>query len=125
MLLLQMKQLDGEILTVAFIQVTHGELNEVPLETLSAVAQNVFLPMLSSTGNQEGWPDVVAREVTDNLHRFVANSKRTACSRRRGYLQMKAIPFQSNITMHGRIFALESRLIPYMLAVPCLQLMSA
>jgi hypothetical protein len=57
------------------LQVTHGELNEVPLETLSAVAQNVFLPLLTSTGNQEGWPDVVAREVTDNLHRFVANSK--------------------------------------------------
>jgi hypothetical protein len=57
------------------VQVTHGELNEQPLETFSAVAQSVFLPLLTSCSNQEGWPDVVAQEVTKNLHQFVANSK--------------------------------------------------
>lgn len=51
----------------------HGELGETPLETLSTVAQNVFLPLLTSSRNQEGWPDVVAREVTEGLHKFVAN----------------------------------------------------
>jgi dynein heavy chain len=56
-------------------QVTHGELTEAPLETLSAVAQHVFLPLLTTSSNQEGWPDVVAKEVSENLHRFVANGE--------------------------------------------------
>lgn len=56
-------------------QVLHGELTEAPLETLSAVAQGVFLPLLSCPQNQEGWPDVVAREVTENMHKFVANGE--------------------------------------------------
>ncbi|KAI8473051.1 MAG: flagellar outer dynein arm heavy chain beta [Monoraphidium minutum] len=56
-------------------EVLHGELTEAPLETLSAVAQSVFLPLLSSAHNQEGWPDVVAQEVTENMHKFVANVK--------------------------------------------------
>jgi len=55
-------------------EVLHGELTEAPLETLSAVAQSVFLPLLSSANNQEGWPDVLAR-VTENLHKFVANGE--------------------------------------------------
>jgi dynein heavy chain len=59
----------------ALAQVLHGELTEAPLETLSAVAQNVFLPLLSSAHNQEGWPDVVAQEVTENMHKFVANGE--------------------------------------------------
>ncbi|KAF6247881.1 dynein heavy chain, N-terminal region 1-domain-containing protein, partial [Scenedesmus sp. NREL 46B-D3] len=58
-------------------QVAHGELTEAPLETLSAVAQHVFLPLLTTSSNQEGWPDVVAKEVSDNLHRFVANVNAT------------------------------------------------
>ncbi|KAF6251999.1 flagellar outer dynein arm heavy chain beta [Scenedesmus sp. NREL 46B-D3] len=57
--------------------VAHGELTEAPLETLSAVAQHVFLPLLTTSSNQEGWPDVVAKEVSDNLHRFVANVNAT------------------------------------------------
>jgi dynein heavy chain len=52
--------------------VTHGELTEAPLETLSAVAQSVFLPLLTARCNQEGWPDVVAQEVANSLHSFVA-----------------------------------------------------
>ncbi|GBF97683.1 flagellar outer dynein arm heavy chain beta [Raphidocelis subcapitata] len=56
-------------------EVLHGELTDAPLETLAAVAQSVFLPLLSSAQNQEGWPDVVAREVTENVHNFVANVK--------------------------------------------------
>jgi hypothetical protein len=59
-------------------QVLHGELTEAPLETLSAVAQSVFLPLLSSANNQDGWPDVVAREVTESLHKFVANGEEAA-----------------------------------------------
>lgn len=61
---------------VASLQVTHGELTQVPLETLSTVAQSVFLPLLTSSNNQEGWPDIVAKEVAENLHRFLANGAR-------------------------------------------------
>ena len=60
-------------------QVLHGELTEAPLDTLAAVAQSVFLPLLSNVHNQEGWPDVVAREVTENMHKFVANGGCGCC----------------------------------------------
>eukprot|EP00878_Enallax_costatus_P021932 GHUV01023245.1.p1 GENE.GHUV01023245.1~~GHUV01023245.1.p1 ORF type:complete len:292 (+),score=95.38 GHUV01023245.1:1447-2322(+) len=53
--------------------VVHGEFTEAVLETLLPVAQQVFLPLLTNGSNQEGWPDVVAKEVSENLHRFVAN----------------------------------------------------
>lgn len=57
------------------IQVVHGEFTEAVLETLLPVAQQVFLPLLTNGSNQEGWPVVVAKEVSDNLHRFVANGE--------------------------------------------------
>ncbi len=49
------------------MQVIHGEIGEVPLETLAVVAQDVFMPLLTMPANQQGWPDVVAKEVTENL----------------------------------------------------------
>jgi len=33
------------------------------------------VPMLTSPVNQQGWPDVVAKEVTENLHKFVSNGE--------------------------------------------------
>lgn len=54
---------------------TYGELSEAPLEHLSQVAQEVFLPVLANPSNQQGWPDVVAKEITDNLHKFIASGK--------------------------------------------------
>lgn len=47
----------------------------MPLETLAVVAQDVFMPLLASPANQQGWPDVVAKEVTENLHKFVSTGK--------------------------------------------------
>ena len=55
------------------MQVIYGEVGENPLETLAAISQDVFMPMLTSPANQQGWPDVVAREVTENMHKFVSN----------------------------------------------------
>lgn len=54
-------------------QVIYGEIGESALESLALVAQDVFVPMLTSPANQQGWPDVVAKEVTENLHKFVSN----------------------------------------------------
>lgn len=62
------------------MQVIHGEISENPLETLAAVSQDVFMPVLTTPANQQGWPDVVAKEVTENLHKFVANGERWGCS---------------------------------------------
>jgi len=55
------------------MQTIHGEISENPLETLAAISQDVFVPMLTSPVNQQGWPDVVAKEVTENMHKFVSN----------------------------------------------------
>jgi hypothetical protein len=62
----------ADFCTPGMSQVAHGELTEAPLETLSALAQSVFLPLLTARINQEGWPDVVAQEVSDSMHRLVA-----------------------------------------------------
>lgn len=53
------------------MQVIHGEFTEAVLDTLLPVAQQVFLPLLTASSNQDGWPEVVAREVSENLHKFV------------------------------------------------------
>jgi hypothetical protein len=53
----------GEILSF-------GETGDAPLETLSALTSNVFLPLLTSNSNQTGWPDVLKRDVTDSIHKF-------------------------------------------------------
>ena len=45
-----------------------------PLQQLLVVAQEVYFPLICNSKNQEGWPEVIQREVTDNLHRFLANS---------------------------------------------------
>lgn len=31
------------------------------------------MPLLTTPANQQGWPDVVAKEVTENLHKFVSS----------------------------------------------------
>lgn len=61
--------------TSTHTQTVHGEIGENPLETLAAISQDVFVPMLTSPVNQQGWPDVVAKEVTENLHKFVSNGE--------------------------------------------------
>jgi len=45
-----------------------------PLEQLLLVAQEIYFPLMSNPKNQEGWPEVITKEVTDNLHRFLANT---------------------------------------------------
>ena len=50
-----------------------GELGESPLDQLNAISQEVFMPILTNPRNQGGWPEVIAHEVVDNLHKFVAS----------------------------------------------------
>ena len=37
------------------------------------MSQEVFLPLLCNPRNQDGWPEVITKEVVDNLHKFIAN----------------------------------------------------
>lgn len=46
-----------------------GDFGESPLEYLAAMSEDVLLPVLSNPNNQQGWPDVITKEVVDNLHR--------------------------------------------------------
>ena len=57
-----------------------GEIGENPLESLAAVAQDVFMPLLTSPAHQQGWPDVVAKEVNENMHKFVSNGAQNLLS---------------------------------------------
>mmetsp|Transcript_25005 Transcript_25005/g.85566 ORF Transcript_25005/g.85566 Transcript_25005/m.85566 type:complete len:4525 (+) Transcript_25005:136-13710(+) len=54
-------------------EVIFGDFGEVPLEHLSLISQEVFLPLLCNPRNQTGWPEVISKEVTENLHNFIAN----------------------------------------------------
>ena len=49
------------------------EANSNALEHLNTVALDVFFPILTNLKNQEGWPEVIAKDVVHNYHRFVAN----------------------------------------------------
>lgn len=53
--------------------VSYGDVSEAPLESLSAIVSNVFLPLLTSASNQTGWPDVLSKEISDSMHKFTAN----------------------------------------------------
>jgi dynein heavy chain len=36
------------------------------------VAKEIYFPLLTNPRNQEGWPEVITKEVQENLHRFLA-----------------------------------------------------
>jgi dynein heavy chain len=54
-------------------QVITGDFSAMPLEQLLVVAQEVYLPLIANPFNQEGWPDVISKDVVENYHRFLAN----------------------------------------------------
>jgi hypothetical protein len=55
-------------------KVVHGDLGEAALEQLSLLAQEVFIPLLCNPHNQAGWPEMVTREVMDNMYKFSASA---------------------------------------------------
>ena len=54
-------------------EIVVGDLGDVPLEYLSTVSQEVFLPILTNPRNQKGWPEVLSKDITDHMNKFVAN----------------------------------------------------
>ena len=55
------------------MQVVCGELGESVLEQLSALSQDVVLPLLSNPANHVGISEGVGREVQARLHQFIAD----------------------------------------------------
>lgn len=65
---------EGGPLTAESIRsaVLFGDLHPKPLDGLLQSCADVYLPLISSPANQQGWPDVVATEVTEVFHSTVA-----------------------------------------------------
>lgn len=47
-----------------------GDMASRPIEELAVLVQEVFLPILSNTGNHKGWPRVVAEDVVSHVQSF-------------------------------------------------------
>eukprot|EP00961_Rhodomonas_salina_P105516 1420618-Rhodomonas_salina.1 len=50
------------------------EISSEGMTQLMSLSQEVYFPLLTHPGNQDGWPDVIAKELTENLHKFLANT---------------------------------------------------
>ena len=50
------------------------ELSPDAVRQIMALSREVYFPLLTNPGNQEGWPEVIAKELTENLHRFLAQT---------------------------------------------------
>lgn len=81
-------------------QVIHGEIGENALESLAQVAQDIFVPMLTSPVNQQGWPDMVAKEVTENLHKFVSNGACMGCAVGSRHHRCRPTAFTAELLQH-------------------------
>ena len=57
-------------------QVVISEMND-SLEHLCTTLARVYMPLLSNPHNQDGWSEVVSRELLTNLHAFLASTKIT------------------------------------------------
>jgi dynein heavy chain len=55
-------------------KVAVSELSADAIRQLMALSKEVYFPLLTNPGNQEGWPEVIAKELTENLHRFLAQT---------------------------------------------------
>ncbi len=51
-------------------EVVQGDLGANPLEFLSTVLEEVYLPLLTNTKNLESWPEVVANDVLRHFHQL-------------------------------------------------------
>ncbi|KXS10801.1 hypothetical protein M427DRAFT_103173 [Gonapodya prolifera JEL478] len=54
------------------VELTLGDLSPAPLDYLSNMLEEVYLPLLTNPRNLENWPDVVANDVLRHFHRLNA-----------------------------------------------------
>ena len=50
-----------------------GDFTGNPLEHLLSITQEVYFPLVTTVENQDGWPEVISKEVTENMHKFLAS----------------------------------------------------
>jgi dynein heavy chain len=50
------------------------EVSPDTIRQLMSLSKEIYFPLLTHPGNQDGWPDVIAKELTENLHKFLANT---------------------------------------------------
>ncbi|XP_069984628.1 dynein beta chain, ciliary-like [Penaeus vannamei] len=48
--------------------VIFGDISPQPLDQLSTLIEEVFIPLLENPGNREGWPDMVKEDVSRQLY---------------------------------------------------------
>ena len=77
--------------TVLFLTIGRTVLQELPqkvsvtevtaeaIRQLMAIAKEVYFPLLTNPGNQAGWPEVITKELIENLHRFMARNFAQYC----------------------------------------------
>jgi hypothetical protein len=77
----------GKTKTLAFVKrdgieksLTNKISNEVvvhetqkPVQELEKIVQEIYLPLLTNTKNQEGWGDVASKEIITKLHNFLSS----------------------------------------------------
>jgi dynein heavy chain, axonemal len=51
-------------------ELTTGDLSSNPLDFLSSLLEEVYLPLLSNPKNLESWPEVVANDVLRHFHQL-------------------------------------------------------
>lgn len=57
----------------SFIQVIYGDCNASSVEMLRVLSRDLMIPMISRASNEQAWPDVLSRRVSENMHKFAAN----------------------------------------------------
>ena len=50
------------------------EVSSEAIRQLMAMSKEVYFPLLTNPGNQAGWPEVITKELIENLHRFMAQT---------------------------------------------------
>ena len=54
-------------------QVLAGDLNKDVLRHLTDVSKQIYMPLLCNPRNQQNWSEIVAKDVMERLHTFMAN----------------------------------------------------
>ena len=93
-----------------------GELDSEPLEGLQRVLQDVYIPLLSNSANQEGWGEQAAKDLMQKVHEFLASVSITI-GQTKGQTCLPLPPFDQGSTAPGankdRVHALESSVITW------------
>ncbi len=55
-------------------KISSAEVGGNALRQLMTMSKDVYFPLLTNPGNQKGWPEVIVKEFTENLHRFMAQT---------------------------------------------------